>query len=72
MATNSITIEGLQRMNELVDELTAWNKLLKRHVVRQKGLKPTQHRHAIYVYDERTKKLCIVNTRTGKVKAYKK
>ncbi|MFH1200080.1 MAG: hypothetical protein V1708_03365 [Candidatus Micrarchaeota archaeon] len=36
MATNKSMIEALERMNELMRELAAWNKVLKMHITEQK------------------------------------
>jgi len=66
MATNEVSIEGLTKMVELVNdriqdpEILAYNTLLKNHLRRQKGLNPTKHRGQYYVYDKKTRKLIRV------------
>ncbi len=54
MATNKSMIELLERASELIDELSAVNKVLKRHIGEQKR-QPSRDFNDRYVYNKRKK-----------------
>ena len=56
MAMNPPTYRGLRKMTELIDEINAWNKLLKKHLAEMKK-QPAQWDSHKYAYDSKTKKV---------------
>lgn len=54
MATNKSMIELLERATELIDELSAINKVLRRHIGEQKR-QPSRDFNDKYVYNKRKK-----------------
>lgn len=66
MATNPPTVKALKRMTELIDEVYAWNRMLKKHVGQQQR-QPNQFEGDEYKYNSKNKK--IERIRDGKVKS---
>lgn len=54
MATNKSMIELLERASELIDELSAINKVLRRHIGEQKR-QPSRDFNDRYVYNKSRK-----------------
>jgi len=54
MATNKSMIELLERASELIDELSAINKVLRRHIGEQKR-QPSRDFNDRYVYNKSKK-----------------
>lgn len=55
MATNPATVKLLNRLTELLDEINAINKVLKRHAGQQKR-QPSSWKNDEYQYDKKKKK----------------
>jgi len=56
MATNKGTLKALERMNELIEELGAWNRLFKFHISAQKA-QGGDYENDEYKYDPLTKEI---------------
>jgi Pyruvate/2-oxoacid:ferredoxin oxidoreductase gamma subunit len=56
MPTNTATVGALKRVSELIDELSAWNVVLKKHAAEQS--KQTNDFGDEYIYD-RNKNVCV-------------
>lgn len=65
MPTNPPTIIALSKMASLIDEIAAWNKLLKKHLGQHKRQRNPYTGHS-YEYDGKTRKI-VVRDKNGKV-----